>query len=95
MLFVGLTPQFKLCLFKNVYINWQAKPCFECPLIDNYTVSEESTEETFFPSFTLIQKFYEIGNGRSEKIGYKLNEKVLYPQVKEKTNLKLADSVIH
>ena len=43
----------------------------------------------------LIKKPHEIEKGRSEKSGFKLNEKVLHPHVMEKTNVKLADSVIH
>ena len=80
-------------LSKNFYNNRRAKPCFGCPLIDSKMV-EKSTKETFFSSFSHIEKLYEIEKYRSEKSGYKLDEKVLHPHVMEKT-VKLADSVIH
>ena len=56
---------------------------------------EKATEETIFPSFSHIEELYEIEKDRLEKMAYKLNEKVLHPQVMEKTNVKLADAVFH
>ncbi len=48
-----------------------------------------------FPSFAHIHQLYEIEKTSPEKMAYKLNEKVLNPQVMEKTNVKLADAVFH
>ena len=77
-------------LFKNFYNNWMAKGTFQCPLMD-----EEQMNKTIHPSFSHLRELYDIEKGRPEKLAYKLTEKVLHPQVMEKTNVKLADSAFH
>ena len=81
-------------LFKNLYNNWRNTRSFECPSFESFT-GDNMAEDTIFPSFIHLEELYEIEKGQLEKMAYKLNEKVLHPQVMEKTSVKLADSAFH
>ena len=76
-------------LFKNFCNNWRNTRNFECPSFDSMA------EDKVFPSISHLEELHVIEKGQPEKMAYKFNEKVLHPQVMEKTNVKLADSIFH
>ena len=48
-----------------------------------------------FPNFCHLKELYDLEHGKSPKMAYKFNKKVLHPQTIEKTSVKLADAVFH
>ena len=75
-------------LFKNVYNNWMVKKIFDCPHVDS------SGSMTYLPKISHLKELYDIESGKSQKMAYKLTEKVLHPQSIEKTSVKLAECCI-
>ena len=62
------------------------KENFICPTLD--------LDGELHPNFSHIKELYTTGLGKLQKMAYKLTDKVLNPQVIEKTNVKLADACL-
>ena len=74
-------------VFKNIYNSWIKKGCFECPPFLGQEVGN--------PKFGHLEELAKLEAGKTIKVAYKLNDKVLHSKAIERTSVKLSDITFH